>query len=399
MEHEQAALDGIRVLDLTQALAGPYCTLLLGDLGADVIKIEPPEGDQSRGWGPPFLGGESAYFLSTNRNKRGLTLNLKTPQARAILLRLAASADVVVVNQPRVESLRELGADYETLRACSPRLVYCSITGYGMVGPRAGRPGYDLLAQAESGLMALTGEPGDGPMRYPIPLADATTGLYSALAIVTALFARVKSGAGQFIDMALLDSQVAWLSIMAGNYFATGQRPLKPGNRHPNIVPYQPFRAADRFLIVAVGSERQWASFCRALGIEATIGADPRYRTNRDRLAHRDELIAALEAILAAQPADHWLDVLHAAGIPSAPINEVDDILAADYLHARGMIVELEHPLAGLVRSLGNPLGLAGTPPTYRRPPPTLGQHSGEILAGLGYDEKGIAALREARAI
>jgi formyl-CoA transferase/CoA:oxalate CoA-transferase len=399
MEAQGSALAGVRVVDLTQALAGPYCTLLLGDLGADVIKVEPPDGDQSRGWGPPFLAGESAYFLSANRNKRGLTLNLKTPEARTILHRLAERADVVVVNQPRIESLRELGADYETLRALNPRLVYCSITGYGLAGPRAGRPGYDLLAQAESGLMALTGEPDDGPIRYPIPLADATTGLYSALAIVTALYARERSGCGQLIDMALLDSQVAWLTVMAGNYFATGRRPAKPGNRHPNIVPYQPFRASDRHLIVAVGSERQWASFCRALGIEETIGADPRYRTNRDRLAHRDELIAALEAIMARQPADHWLTVLHAAGIPSAPINEVDDILEADYIQARGMIVEMEHPLAGLVRSLGNPLRLAGTPPTYRRPPPTLGQHSDEILSGLGYSQDEIAALREAGAV
>ena len=396
---EQAALAGITILDLTQALAGPYCTVLLGDLGADVIKIEPPDGDQARGWGPPFLAGESAYFLSVNRNKRDMTLNLKAPQARDILHRLAANADVVVVNQPRLESLRELGTDYETLKAISPRLVVCSITGYGMAGPRAGRPGYDLLAQAESGLMALTGEPGGEPMRYPIPLADATTGVYAALAIVTALFARERTGRGQFIDMALLDSQVAWLTIMAGNYFATGQRPARPGNRHPNIVPYQPFRAADKYLIVAVGSERLWASFCRALGIEGSVGADSRFKSNRDRLAHRAELIAALEAILALQPADHWLGVLQAAGIPSAPINEVDEILAADYIQARGMIVELEHPLAGLVRSLGNPLALRGTPPRYRLPPPTLGQHTAEILAGLGYGPADVAALREAGAL
>ncbi len=393
---EPSALAGLAILDLTQALAGPYCTMLLGDMGADVVKIEPPEGDQSRGWGPPFLAGESAYFLSVNRNKRGLTLNLKKPEARAILRRLAEGADAIVINQPRIESLRELGADYETMKGCNPRLVYCSITGYGLAGPRAGRPGYDLLAQAESGLMALTGEPEGGPMRYPIPLADATTGLYAALGIVTALLARERTGDGQFIDMALLDSQVAWLSIMAGNYFATGQRPARPCNRHPNIVPYQPFRAADKHLIVAVGSERLWAAFCRALGIGEGIGADPRFKTNRDRLAHRDELVGELERIFVTQPAAHWLALLHAAGIPSAPINEVDDILNADYLQARGMIVELEHPLAGLVRSLGNPVALAGTPPVYRLPPPTLGQHSAGILAGLGYGDGEVAELRAA---
>lgn len=396
---EPSALAGMTVIDLTQALAGPYCTMLLGDLGADVIKIEPPEGDQSRGWGPPFLAGESAYFLCTNRNKRGLTLNLKTPQARAILHRLAERADVFVVNQPRIESLRELGADFETLQARNARLVYCSVTGYGLAGPRAGRPGYDLLAQAESGLMALTGEPDGEPLRYPIPLADATTGVYAALGVLAALLARERTGCGQMIDMALLDSQVSWLSIMAANYFATGQRPARPGNAHPNIVPYQPFRAADKYLIVAVGSERLWAALCRALGIEDSLGTDSRFRTNRDRLAHRGELIAALEQIMARQPATHWLSLLQAAGIPSAPINEVDDILTADYLQARGMIVTLEHPLAGLVRSLGSPVALRDTPPRYRRPPPTLGQHTAEIVAGLGYSADDITALRQAGAI
>jgi len=394
-----SALGGVKILDLTQALAGPYCTMLLGDLGADVIKIEPLDGDQSRGWGPPFLAGESAYFMSANRNKRGLTLNLKRPEAREVFGRLADGADVVAVNQPRIESLRELGVDYDSLSAHSPRLIYCSITGYGMAGPRAGRPGYDLLAQAESGLMALTGEPEGEPMRYPIPLADATTGLYAALGIVTALLARERTGRGQFIDTALLDSQVAWLSVMAANYFATGQRPARPGNRHPNIVPYQPFHAADKYLIVAVGSERLWASFCRALGIEATIGADPRFGTNRDRLAHREELVPMLERILEQQPAEHWLQALQAAGIPCAPINEVDEILEADYIQARGMIVELEHPLAGPVRSLGNPVALAGTPPSYRMPPPTLGQHTAEILAELGYSAEELAALRQAGAV
>ena len=396
---EPTALSGTTILDLTQALAGPYCTLLLGDLGADVIKIEPPDGDQARGWGPPFLSGESAYFISANRNKRGLTLNLKTPQGRTILHQLADSADVLVINQPRIESLRELGADYDTLSARNPRLVYCSITGYGLVGPRAGRPGYDVLAQAESGLMSLTGEPEGQPMRYPIPLADATTGLYAALGVVTALLARQRTGRGQFIDMALLDSQVAWLTVIAGNYFASGQRPARLGNRHPNIVPYQPFHAADKAMIVAVGSERLWAHFCRVLGIEDTIGADPRFTTNRDRLVHCEELIQALEQIFQRQPAEHWLQVLQAAGIPCAPINEVDEILGADYLQARGMIVEMEHPLAGRVRSLGNPVALAGTPPRYRLPPPTLGQHTAQILAGLGYGEAEIAALREARAV
>lgn len=393
-ENASGVLTGVQVIDLTQALAGPYCTMLLGDLDADVVKVEQPgQGDQSRGWGPPYLNGESAYFLSVNRNKRGVTLNLREPEAQAILHRLVAGADVFIVNQPRLSSLQKLGADYETLRALNSRLVYCSITGYGMTGPYAGRPGYDVVIQGEAGLMSITGEIDGGPARYPIPIADVTTGIYSALAIVAALLARERTGRGQFIDNSLLESQVAWLTNVGGNYFATGQRPPRLGNAHPSIAPYQPFKARDKHIIVGVATERLWERFCQALGVQDTIWTDPRFATNADRLSHRNELIPQLDGIIATQDADHWLDLFRQAGIPCGPINLVDEILDDPQVRARGVIVELEHPAAGLVRSIANPVHLSETPVSYRLPPPVLGQHNAEVLAGLGYDPADVARL------
>jgi crotonobetainyl-CoA:carnitine CoA-transferase CaiB-like acyl-CoA transferase len=389
-----SVLDGIRVLDMTEALAGPFCAMLLGDLGADVLKIERPgSGDMSRGWAPPFVGDQSAYFLSVNRNKRSLTLNLKHPEAQKILHRLAKQADVFIVNQPSLESLRKLGADPDTLRSLNPRLVYSAISGYGMTGPYAGQGGYDVVAQAQSGLMALTGEPDQGPMRYPTPLSDATAGVYSVIGILSALLVRERTGLGQFVDTALLDSQVAWLTNIAGAYFATGQRPKKLGNAHPNIVPYQPFKARDKYIIVAVGTERLWERFCQVLEMAGTIGEDLRFATNRDRLAHRAELVQMLEQIFAAHDAEYWLERLRAADIPCGPINEVDEILSDPQIQARGMIVELQHPVVGLVRSLGNPVHLGDTPVSYRLAPPTLGQHTAEVLADLGLGQAEIERL------
>jgi len=393
-ENQSGVLSGTQIIDLTQALAGPYCTMLLGDLGADVIKVErPSQGDQSRGWGPPYLNGESAYFLSVNRNKRGVTLNLKVAEAQAILHKLVGRADVFIVNQPRLSSLQTLRIDYETLHRLNPRLVYCSITGYGMTGPYAGRPGYDVVIQGEAGLMSITGEVDGEPVRYPIPIADVTTGIYSALAIVAALLARERTGEGQFIDSSLLESQVAWLTNVGGNYFATGLRPPRLGNAHPSIVPYQPFKARDKYIIVGVGTERLWERFCRALGVQDTLMTDPRFATNPDRLAHRDELIPLLTEIIATQDADHWLDLFGEAGIPCGPINFVDDILNDLHLQNRGIIVELDHPAAGLVHSIANPVRLSETPVSYRLPPPTLGQHNAEVLAELGYGTEQVAKL------
>ena len=388
-------LDDILVIDLTQALAGPYCTMLLGDMGAEVIKVEQPgDGDQSRGWGPPFVAGESTYFLSVNRNKQSLTLNLKSDAGRDIMRRLAARADVFIHNMPRRSSQRETGVDAESLLALNPRLVHVSISGYGADGPYAERPGYDLIAQGESGLMSLTGEPGGEPMRYPIPLADMTTGLYAALGVLGALLARQRTGRGQALDVSLLESQSAWLGILAGAYLNTGEAPRRLGNVHPNIIPYQVFRASDKYIIVAVGTQRLWTRFCETLGVADTLLNDPRFAANADRLAHRAELIPILQAILEQKEADYWLEAFRAAQIPSGPINSVPETLGHPQLVERGFVVELEHPLAGLVKSLGNPVRLGDTPVSFRRPPPALGEHNGEILGKLGFTAEEIGTFK-----
>jgi len=389
------ALAGLRVVDLTQALAGPFCTMILGDLGADVVKVERPGvGDQSRGWGPPFLEGESAYYLSTNRNKRSLTLDFSTPAGREVLHRLLAGADVFVTNIPRWESLRKHGLDYETVHQRWPRLVYCIISGFGMTGPYAGRSGYDLVAQAMSGTMALTGDPDGEPMRFPTPLADMTAGLYSVIGIQAALAVRDRTGEGQLVDISLLEAQIGWLTNLAGSFFATGQEPPRLGNLHPTITPYQPLQTKDGRIILAVGSERLWGRLCRVLGIEETVGRDPRYATNRDRNRHRAELMEILSEVLSQHETAYWLPRLEEAGIPSGPICGVADALGDPQVQARGGVVELAHPLAGLVRSLGNPVHLSETPPAYHRAPPLLGEHTDDVLEGLGYEPEAIEGLR-----
>ncbi len=389
-------LDDILVIDMTQALAGPYCTMLLGDMGAEVIKIEQPgAGDQSRSWGPPFVEGESTYFLSVNRNKKSLTLNLKSDQGREIMHRLITRADVFITNLPRQSSRHSTGVDAETLLGLNLRLIYVSITGYGMTGPYAELSGYDLIAQGESGLMSLTGEPEGEPMRYPIPLADMTTGIYAALGVVGALLARQRTGRGQVLDLSLLESQSAWLAILSSAYLNAGQEPQRLGNIHPNIAPYQLFRARDKYIIVAVGTQRLWARFCEVLGITETVMEDPRFATNTDRLANRKELAELLQNILGGQEADHWLAAFRAAQIPSGPINPMPETLAHPQLLERGFSVELKHPLAGMVRSLANPVQLSDTPVSYRTPPPMLGEHNAAILRDLGFTPEEISAFAE----
>jgi formyl-CoA transferase/CoA:oxalate CoA-transferase len=381
-------LEGIRVVELTEALAGPYCAMLLGDFGADVIKVERPgTGDQSRGWGPPFVGGESAYFLAANRNKRSIALNYDDARDAEMLERLIASADVFLSNQPSLNSLQRCGLDPETLRARHSRLIYCSITGYGFNGPKAGRPGYDILAQAESGLMSFTGEPEGGPMRYPIAIADMTSGMYAAMGVLGALFARENTGQGQFLDMALFDSQLTWLANVGSSYLNANAEPRRWGNAHPNIVPYQVFQGSDhKYFVVGVGTEGLWKKFVEVLQAQTTLGDDARFTSNALRIEHRTELISLLRKDFASQPRDAWLGKFAKADIPAAPINSVPEALRDEQTLARGMIVQMEHPALREVRTIANPVKFSEMPVSYRLPPPMLGEHTAEIMRSLGID-------------
>jgi crotonobetainyl-CoA:carnitine CoA-transferase CaiB-like acyl-CoA transferase len=381
---DNAPLTGIKVVDMTEALAGPYCAMLLGDLGADVIKVERPgDGDQARGWGPPFLEGESAYFLAVNRNKRSIELDTKQPDDLAVLQTLIGRADVFLTNNPRIESLARSSLDPTALRGRHPRLVYGAISGYGHTGPKANRGGYDIIAQGEAGLMALTGPTDGGPSRFPSPMADISGGIYTCMGVLAALYARDNrtngSGMGQFVDVALVDAQLSWLANIGASYFATGKRPARLGNAHPNVTPYQPIRTRDKTMIIAVGNERLWAKFCKILGVEATLMVDPRFATNAERNVNRAELVELLEQILTQRTAAEWVEDLVAAGIPAGPINFPDETLTDEHVLARRMIVELEHPLIGIVRSIAAPMRFESNGPTYRRYPPRLGEHNDEI--------------------
>jgi crotonobetainyl-CoA:carnitine CoA-transferase CaiB-like acyl-CoA transferase len=381
---DNAPLTGIKVVDMTEALAGPYCAMLLGDLGADVIKVERRgDGDQARGWGPPFLEGESAYFLAVNRNKRSIELDAKSAEDLRLLHQLISRADVFLTNNPRLESLARIQLDPATLRARHPRLVYGAISGYGHTGPKANRGGYDIIAQGEAGLMALTGPVDGGPTRFPSPMADISGGIYTCLGVLAALYARDNRAAGtdsgQLVDVALVDAQLSWLANIGASYFATGKRPPRLGNAHPNVTPYQPVRARDKIMIIAVGNERLWAKFCKILGVASTLMTDPRFATNASRTAHREELIVEIEKVLAGRTAAEWVEELVAAGIPAGPINFPDEALTDEQVIARRMIVELEHPLIGVVRSIAAPMRFESNGPTYRRYPPRLGEHNEEI--------------------
>jgi crotonobetainyl-CoA:carnitine CoA-transferase CaiB-like acyl-CoA transferase len=393
------ALAGVRVLDLTRVLAGPWCTQTLADLGADVIKVERPAapdhpgGDDTRGWGPPFLKdrdghdtAEAAYYLGANRNKRSICIDIARPEGQALIRRLLAQCDVLIENF-KVGDMARYGLDAATLCAEFPRLVYCSITGYGQTGPYAQRAGYDYAVQGLGGLMSVTGErddlPGGGPQKVGVAAADLFTGLYATVAILAALRHRDATGQGQAIDMALLDTQVAMLANLGANYLVTGKAPGRMGNAHANIVPYQVFEVADGHLILAVGNDGQFERFCRIAGCPG-LAADPRFRRNADRVRHRDALLAQLEPLLRARPRAEWLAALEAEQVPCGPINRLDEVFADPQVRARGMTVQLPHPLADSVTLVASPLKLSATPVQALRAPPLLGEHTDEVLAAIG---------------
>ena len=390
-------LEGVRVIDLTRILAGPYCTMLLGDLGADVIKIEVPErGDDTRQWGPPFTaGGQSAYFLAANRNKRSLTLDLKSDRGMEILKALIQTGDVLIENF-RAGTLEKWGLSYEQLQELKPDLVYCTVTGYGYTGPYRDRPGYDFVVQALGGFMSVTGPEDGQPYRAGIAIADLASGIYASNAVLASLFARERTGSGQRIDISLLDCQVALMSYVASNYLVSKEPPRRFGNAHPNIVPYEVFEAEDGYFAFAAGNDLQWARFCKAVDHEAWE-TDERFSTNPARLKNRTELVGLLNELFATHAIKHWVELCESIGLPASPINTMDAALADPQVIARKLVMEVPHHTEGSVPLLRSPLNIPTAPSKVRYPPPTLGQHTDEILAELlSIDPAEIQSLREA---
>jgi len=375
------ALQGIRVLDLSRVLAGPYCTMVLGDLGADVIKVEPPEGDETRGWGPPFAEGESAYYLCVNRNKRGIVINLKTDEGKKVLRDLALQSDVLVENF-RPGTLEKFGLDFETLHELNPKLIYCSITGFGQTGSMKDKPGYDFMIQALGGLMSITGEPEGEPMKTGVAVVDLFAGQNAIIAILAALQARTLTGRGQHLDISLFDSQLGWLANVASNYLISGKLPKRHGNAHANIVPYQSFQASDGWFAIAVGNDKQFLRLCDMLG-KPEIAIDEKFATNSARVQNRAEIIPLLASIFMTASVSEWLAKLDEAEIPCGPIQNFEQVFSMPTVKEREMLVKMDHPTIGELPLVGSPLKMSDTPVEYRLHPPLMGEHTEEVLREL----------------
>ena len=391
-------LHGTTVLDLTRVLSGPYCTMALGDLGARVIKLEHPgRGDDTRRWGPPFLGDESAYFLSVNRNKESVAIDFKSAGGREVVERLLAKADVVVENF-RPGTLDALGLDAESVRARYPKIVYCSISGYGQTGPRREEPGYDAVMQAEGGLMSITGAADGPPYRLGVAIVDIVSGMFAAQGVLAALVARGRTGEGQVVDIGMFDATAALLTYQAGNYFTTGEAPGRLGNRHPTIAPYETFATMDGDLALAVGNDALWQTFCRVAALP-DLAADSRFETNALRLANYESLKPRLDAVFATKPRAAWAALLLEAGVPCGAVRSVDEVFQDPQTAAREMVLTVPHATLGSVRVTGVPVKLSGTPGGVRSGPPTLGQHTAAVLTELGYDAAAIDALYTSGAV
>jgi crotonobetainyl-CoA:carnitine CoA-transferase CaiB-like acyl-CoA transferase len=390
-------LSGLRVLDLTRVLAGPTCTQMLGDLGAEVIKIERPEaGDDTRGFAPPFVPNtkESAYFVGVNRNKKSVTLDIAKPEGQAIILKLLEHCDILVENF-KVGALAKYGLGYEQLAKTHPRLIYCSITGFGQTGPYAPRPGYDALIQAMGGVMSLTGDPNGSPQKVGVPVADLFAGLYGCIGILAAVNHRNNTGQGQQIDIGMLDTHVAWLANQGMNYLATGENPPRLGNQHPNIAPYQEFPTKDGYIILAVGNDPTFERFCKAFGQEALL-ADPRFATNPIRVQNRQLVTDTLTPVMKSKTTAEWIEALEALKIGCGPINTLEQVFADPHLQAREMVVEMAHGSGETVKVIANPVKLSATPPSYRSAPPVLGEHTQNVLTDvLKMSASDIAALKQ----
>ena len=398
-ERLRGPLDGVRVLDLTRVVAGPYCSMFLGDLGAEVVKVEQPgAGDDTRGWGPPFAGGESAYYLCINRNKKSLALDLKSQRAVELLRELAKVADVIIENF-RPGTMERLGLGEKELRQLNPRLIYASLTGFGADGPMSDWPGYDLIVQAWGGLMSITGTPDGEPVKVGVAIIDLVAGLMLGKAITAALFAREKIGVGQRIDTSLLEAEVASLINVGSNYLVGGKIPTRWGNAHPNIVPYQSFKTADGYLVIGVASEVIWKRFCQAIG-RVELTDDARFANNSKRVENRAALIALLSEVFLQRNNETWFKSLTEAEVPCAPVQTVDQVFQAPQVLHRDMLLEVEHPTAGRVRMAGIPVKFSATPASVRLPPPLLGEHSGEILKSwLGMSADTIDQLKRENVI